>query len=132
MPTLYAGGNVILGPTGSTVATGEWYSIPANVNGSAMSFEAILQASSVGATAASTVIFQVSNTTIATSNGAQVGRTIALTCTTDLIAGGGSLVSSMAAQWKFVRALVNSLTTSTAGSAGTPAVRAVVTVGSVK
>jgi hypothetical protein len=38
----------------------------------------------------------------------------------------------MVSQWKFVRALVNSLTTSTAGSAGTPAVRAIVGVGSVK
>jgi hypothetical protein len=33
----------------------------------------------VGATAASTVIFQVSNSTLATSNGAMAGRTIALT-----------------------------------------------------
>jgi hypothetical protein len=130
MPTLFPGANTILGPTGSTVATGEWYSIPTQCD--RLSFEAILQASSVGATAASTVIFQVSNSTLATSNGAMAGRTIALTCTTDLITGGGSLVSSMVSQWKFVRALVNSLTTSTAGSAGTPAVRAIVGVGSVK
>lgn len=129
MPTLYPGANTILGPTGSTVATGEWYQIPTNCD--RLTFEAILQASSVGATCASTVIFQVSNSTLATSNGAQAGRTVALSATTDLICGGGTLVSSMVGQWKYVRAVVNSLTTSTAGSAGTPAVRAIVGIGKV-
>ena len=125
MPLLNAGSNNIFNSTaGSTAKVGDWYRIEPNLTN--LSVQAILTASSVGATAGSTVNFEFSNTTTVSSNSAINGRAVALTCTTDMVSGGGSLISSMVAAWKFVRVSMASLTTSTAGSNGSPAVQAFV------
>lgn len=114
MPVLYPGSKIL--DTSSTAATGDWYAIDSRY--SELTWHAVLFASSVGATAASTVTIQLANTTAApASTAAQV---IALTCTTDTVGGGGTLAgSTLQGAWKYIRAL-SSLTTSTAGSAGTP------------
>ena len=118
MPVLFNGSNTILtSSAGSTAAVGDWYSVDGLTE---LSFQAILTASSVGATAGTTVHIEVSNTTAIAL--ATKGRTIGLTCTTDTVSDGGSLVSSMVGTWRYIRANLASLTTSTAGSAGSPSV----------
>lgn len=126
MPLLNLGGNQILASTaGSTNATGDWYSVN---NLQRLTAQAILTASSAGATAATTVYIEASNTTqiaIATKI-----ATFALTCTTNTVSDGAAMPTSLLGAWKYVRAVLNSLTTSTAGSAGSPAVTVWVGAGS--
>lgn len=126
MPLLTPGTAILASTAGSTAATGSWYTIPPHHRD--LSWQAVLTASSVGATAASTVTIQVSNTTsVAVTTSVQ---TMALTCTTDTVTNGGTLFgSTLQGQWKYIRALLGSLTTSTAGSAGSPAVTVYVNVG---
>lgn len=120
MPSLQPGANLIFTSTaGSTAKFGEWYAVG---NLTELTVHAVLAASTVGATAGSTVSLEVSNTGSTAYPLATKGRTIALTCTTDVVADGGSLQSSMVGAWKFVRVAMTSLTTSTAGSAGSPSV----------
>ena len=125
MPMLNGAAVITQSTAGTTIASGTWYQIPTNYGNPA--WQAILAASSVGATAGSTVTIEVSNTTaIAIST---IAQTIALTCTTDTVSAGGTLYgTTMLAAWKFIRANIASLTTSTAGSAGSPSVRVIVSV----
>jgi hypothetical protein len=116
MPVLFPGSKIFDSVAGATVATGDWYSIPAEYGD--LTWQAVLYASSVGATAGSTVTMQLSNTTAVAAVTAQ---TIALTCTTDTVSNGGGLAgTTMQGAWKYARAVLTSLTTSTAGSAGSP------------
>ena len=119
MPLLSIGSNLILTTTaGSTVSTGSWYTVPAEIGH--ITCQAILTASSVGATAGSTVYIEVANTTAIAA--ATRATTFALSCTTDVVSDGANFATSMQGAWKLVRARVASLTTSTAGSAGSPVV----------
>ena len=124
MPILGLGSNLIL-TAGTTVATGDWYTIPADMG--RITCQAVLTASSVGATAASTVYIEVSNTTLIAA--ATRATTFALSCTTDTVSDGANFATSMEGAWKLIRARVASLTTSTAGSAGTPSVKVYVAAG---
>lgn len=118
MALLYPGAQIFASTAGSTAATGSWYTIPTEYGD--LTWQAVLTASTVGATAGSTVTIQLSNTT---AIAAVTGQTIALTCTTDTVSNGGGLAgTTMQGAWKYVRAVLTSLTTSTAGSAGSPAV----------
>ena len=115
MPVINVSGT-ILDQSGTTAATGSWYSIPANYGNP--SWQAVLTASSVGATAGCTVYIEVANSTAAY---AVRVHTMALTCTTDTVSTGGTLVgSTYEGAWRLIRAVMNSMTTSTAGSAGSP------------
>jgi len=118
MPVLNGSGIIFTSTAGSTAATGTWYSIPQGWGRPAV--QAVLVASSVGATAGTTVTIEVSNTTAAAV--ATKLATIGLTCTTDTVSDGAGLSSSMVGGWRFIRAVLTSLTTSTAGSAGSPSV----------
>jgi hypothetical protein len=116
MPIINTSGT-ILSESGTTLAVGEWYAIPANFGNP--SWQLILEASSAGATAGTTVYIEVANT----NDDAYAVRvhTMALTCTTDTVSTGGSLAgSTYDGAWRLIRANMNSLTTSTAGSAGSP------------
>lgn len=124
MALINLGSNLIL-TAGTTVATGDWYTIPGNLGN--FTCQAVLTASSVGATAASTVYIEVSNTTAIAA--ATRATTFALSCTTDVVSDGAVFSTSMQGAWKLVRARVASLTTSTAGSAGTPSVAVYVSAG---
>lgn len=118
MPVLYPGSKILDSTAGSTAATGDWYTVPAEYGD--LTWQAVLVASSVGATAGSTITIQLSNSTAAAAVTAQ---TIGLTCTTDTVSNGGGLAgSTFQGAWKYVRAVLTSLTTSTAGSAGSPSV----------
>jgi len=119
--------NIFTSTAGSTTVVGDWYHVDQHFGN--LVFQAILTASSVGATAASSVSIEVSNSTaIAVATKA---RTFDLTCTTDVVSGGGSLVSSMVGAWKLIRANLVSLTTSTAGSTGSPSVTVTVGAGRI-
>jgi hypothetical protein len=125
MPVINGSEVITQSTAGTTLRAGTWYSIPSNFGNPA--WQAILTASSVGATAGSTITIEVSNSTqVAIST---IAQTIALTCTTDTVSAGGTLYgTTMLAAWRFIRANIASLTTSTAGSAGSPAVRVIVSV----
>ena len=119
MALLFTGSNTVLTTTaGSTVSTGSWYSIPPEL--SRLACQAVLAASSAGATAGTTVYIEVSNTTAIAA--ATRACTFALSCTTDTVSDGAVFSTTMNGAWKLVRARVASLTTSTAGSAGSPTV----------
>ena len=125
MPYLQTGGPTVIftSTAGTTSSAGSWYQVHPSIN--RLAFHVKQTTSSVGATAGSTTYIEVSNdgvTALATK-----GLTIGITATTDTVSDGGTFASSMQAQWAYIRANLNSLTTSTAGSAGSPAV--VVTVG---
>ena len=110
---------------GSTIATGSWYEILPTIG--ALAWQVKLQTSSAGATAATTVTIEVSNDSSLAL--ATVGQTIALTATTDAVSDGAVLASSMRGPWRYIRARMNSLTTSTAGSTGSPAVNVYMSAG---
>lgn len=119
---LEPGPNTIYTTTvGSTAGTGNWYRVPPWLG--RLSFQVTLLTASAGATAGTTTHIEVSN------DGSRPlltkGRTIDTQATTDAIVNGGALQSSMDAAWGWVRANVASLTTSTAGSAGSPSVTVV-------
>lgn len=104
---------------GTTNVVGDWVRIHPKLG--RLSFQAILIASSVGATASSSVHIEVSNDgfyPLATK-----ALTLSLTNTSTTYASdGGVLASTMDGTWQYVRANLQSLTTSTAGSAGNPQV----------
>lgn len=107
---------------GSTAGVGDWYRVPPRIG--KLSFQAILSASSVGATAASSASIEVTNSTaigLATK-----GRVFDLTATTDVVSDGGAFQSSMDAAWAWVRGKVTSLSSATAGSTGSPSVQIIV------
>ena len=117
------GSGTILSQSGTTNATGDWYHIPQNFGNPA--WQAVLTASSVGATAGTTIYIEVANST---AEYAVRVHTMALTCTTDTVSTGGSLAgSTYEGAWRLIRAVMNSMSSSTAGSAGSPS--AVVHVG---
>jgi hypothetical protein len=119
--------NILATTAGSTISVGQWYKVDPNVVRNGLAFQAILQASSVGATASSTVYIEVSNdgaTPLSTTPCLNLGLT---NTSTTFISAGGCLASSFAGAFAYVRANMTSLTTSTAGSAGSPSVN--VTVG---
>lgn len=107
---------------GSTLKVGNWFKVDPSVLHRDLAFQAVMTASSVGATASSTVNIEVSNDGVYPLSTA-AALIIALTNTsTTYISGGGCLPSSFAGSWGYIRANLSSLTTSTAGSAGSPAV----------
>ena len=113
MPVIHGGARIL--NSGSTAVTGDWYDIPHDYGNPA--WQAVLTNSSVGATAATSVYIEVANSTAAY---AVRVHSIALTCTTDTVSTGGTLAgSTYDGAWRKIRA-VSSLTTSTAGSSGTP------------
>ena len=124
--TLEPGPNTIYTTTvGSTAGTGSWYRVPPWLT--RLSVQFILNTSSAGATAGTTTHLEVSNDGVNAL--LTKGRTFDTQGTTDLIVNGGSLQSSMDAAWGWVRAKVASLTTSTAGSTGSPSVSVIVNAG---
>jgi hypothetical protein len=112
---------------GSTTETGDWFQVDQRFGN--LVYQVILSASSAGATAGTTVTIEVSNSTaVAVATAAQ---TFGLTCTTDTVSDGGTFATSMDGAWKLIRANMTSLTTSTAGSAGSPSVTVSVGAGRV-
>ena len=120
--------NIYTSTAGSTTETGDWFFIDQGFG--RLTFQAILTASSVGATAASSIAIEVSNTTAIAV--ATVAQTFDLSCTTDTVSDGGVFASSMDGAWKLIRARLASLTTSTAGSAGSPSVSVTVGAGPIR
>ena len=108
---------------GSTQTVGSWFEVHPSIT--RLGFQVILQTASAGATAGTTVFIEATNSTSYPAM-ATKGQTFAPIATTDLVSDGGMMVSSMQGQWRFLRANMNSLTTSTAGSAGSPSVTVVV------
>lgn len=107
---------------GSTAANGEWHKVDPNIVRRDLAFQAILIASSVGATASSSVGIELSNDG-ATPLSTAPALSFALTNTsTTYISAGGCLPSSFAGAFAYVRATLIGLTTSTAGSTGSPGV----------
>jgi len=122
MPVINGSGT-ILSQSGTTAATGDWHHIPGNFGNP--SWQLVLEASSAGATAGTTVYIEVANST---AEYAVRVHTMSLTCTTDTVSTGGSLAgSTYQGAWRLIRAVMNSMSSSTAGSAGSPS--AVVHVG---
>lgn len=111
------GGTIYESSENSTSATGNWCPL-ANV-GPHISIQAVLEASSAGATASSTIAVQVSNSPLVA---AATVKTFSLTCTTDTVTDSTVLTSGLLASWNYIRAVLTSLTTSTAGSEGYPKV----------
>lgn len=106
----------ILSQSGTTLAVGDWYQFPPGHGNP--TWQAVLEASSAGATAGTTIHIEVANST---AEYAVRVHTIALTCTTDTVSTGGSLAgSTYQGAWRMIRANMASMTTSTAGSAGSP------------
>lgn len=120
MPVIQTAGatNIFTVTAGSTSETGDWYHVDQHFGN--LVFQAILTASSAGATAATTVYIEASNST-AVPISTKIA-TLSLTCTTDTVSDGAAMPSSLNGAWKLIRANLNSLTTSTAGSAGSPSV----------
>ena len=118
---------------GSTSKAGDWYRVHPSIG--RLTWQATLNTSSAGATAGSTVYIEVSNTPTSETTGpvplATKGQTIALAGTTDAVSDGAVLASSMSGAWAWVRANMNSLTTSTAGTAGSPSVSVVMNAGMI-
>jgi len=107
---------------GTTATTGNWYRVDENVVRAGLAFQAVLTASSVGATATSSVGIEVSNDGVYPLSTAPA-LSISLTNTsTTYISNGGCLATSLAGAFYYVRANLVSLTSSTAGSTGSPAV----------
>lgn len=129
MPLIQTAGatQIFEATAGSTSETGEWYGIDQRFGN--LVWQVVLSASSAGATAATTVTIEVSNTTAVAV--ATVAQTFGLTCTTDTVSDGGTFATSMDGAWKYVRVNMTSLTTSTAGSAGSPAVTVTMSAGRV-
>lgn len=119
--------NIFTSTAGSTTVTGDWYHIDQHFGN--LVFQAILTASSVGATAASSIAIEVSNSTAVAV--ATVAQTFDLSCTTDTVSDGGTFATTMDGAWKLIRARLVSLTTSTAGSTGSPSVTVTVGAGRV-
>lgn len=108
---------------GSTSSVGSWYQIHPSLK--TLAIQSVLAVSSAGATAASTVFIEVTNSTAIGALATKM-LTVALTATTDLVSDGGCASSSMAGPWNFIRANLNGLTTSTAGSSLAPTVTVIV------
>src|SRR3972149_2148226 len=107
---------------GTTATTGNWYRVDENVVRAGLAFQAVLTASSVGATATSSVGIEVSNDGVYPLSTAPA-LSISLTNTsTTYISNGGCLATSLAGAFYYVRANLVSLTSSTAGATGGPAV----------
>lgn len=111
---------------GSTQTVGAWFAL--SPHAARMGFQAVLQTASAGATAGTTVFIEVANST-AYGALATKGQTIAIAATTDLVTEGAGFSSTMDRQWGYVRANMNSLTSSTAGSAGSPSVIVIANAG---
>jgi len=111
------GGTIFESAENSTAATGNWCQM-ANIDAN-ISIQAVLEASSVGATAGSTISVEVSNSP---SVRAFQVASFSLACTTDTVTDWTILGSTQLAKWNYIRAVMASLTTSTAGSAGYPKV----------
>ena len=104
----------------TTKSAGSWYQVHPSLRN--LTFQVVQTASSVGATASSTVYIEVTNSTAA-GRVATKWLTVALTGTTDTVTDGGSCTgTSMAGPWNYYRANLNSLSSSTVGSAGFPVV----------
>ena len=104
---------------GTTTVVGDWFRIHPKLG--RLSFHATLLASSIGATASSSVNIEVSNDGVYPL--ATKALTLSLTNTSTTYASdGGVLASTMDGTWQYVRANCASLTTSTAGSTGNPQV----------
>lgn len=119
--------NLLTSTAGSTAKTGEWFRVPPKLR--ALAFQVVQVTSSVGATASSTTFIQVSNDGV--NPIADNPITIALTGTTDTVSNGACFPTSYGGNWGWIRAKLNSLSSSTAGSVGSPSVTVSVCAGSV-
>lgn len=121
-----AGPTVLLqSSAGTTQTVGGWFRFAPHIANP--TFQVKQTSSSVGATAGSTTYIELSNdgvTPIATK-----GVTVSLTGTTDVVSDGAALPSSLNGSWLYLRANLQSLTTSTAGSAGAPSVTVTMNAG---
>jgi hypothetical protein len=116
-----SGPKVLLQSTaGTTLTVGSWFTVNPNVSN--YSFQVVLTGSSDVSTATASVSIQASNDGV--NPLPETIRTFAtLSLTTNTVTTGGSCTgSSMAGPWGYIRANLTSLTTSTAGSAGSPRV----------
>ena len=130
MPFIQTAGPVTLfaSSAGSTSATGSWYQVHPTLG--RLGIQVIGVASSAGATMGTTVFIDVTNSTAYASTAHAL--TFALTnSTTDFVSDFSGLPTTFERAWNFIRANMNSLTTSTAGSAGSPAVSVILNAGSV-
>lgn len=115
-----------IGPTliftstaGSTAATGSWWRVHPAIG--RIGIHVQLQTASAGATAGSTVAIEGSNSTAAGAMATKLQQ-FAMAGTTDNVNDGGGFTSSMDRAWQNIRVNMISLTSSTAGSAGSPSI----------
>lgn len=115
-----AQGQVIFQSTaGSTAKAGDWIRVHPGLH--RLAFQVVLQTASAGATAGTTVSIEGTNSTSYPALATKLQQFVPI-ATTDLVSDGGGLASSMDRQWAWIRANMISLTSSTAGSAGSPSV----------
>lgn len=128
MPMIHPGSvtTILQSTAESTTKTGDWYQI--HPNASRIAWQAVLTVSSAGATAGSTVYVEVANTTAVAV--ATKASSFVITATTDTVSDGGVFATTMLGAWKFMRVNMQSLSSSTAGSAGSPQLTVYVSAGS--
>lgn len=117
--------NLFTSTAGALVSVGAWKRVHPDVT--RMAFGITLAVSSVGATAGSSGVIEVSHDGITAVK--TPAQSFQISGTTDLVADGGAYASSMNGAWPYIRFNMQSLTASTAGSAGSPAVTVNVTPG---
>ncbi len=117
--------NIFSSTAGSTASVGAWKRVHHDVTRVGITIS--LQTASAGATAGTSGVIEFSHDGVTPLN--TKGQSFTLTGTTDLVADGGALVSSMNGAWPYIRFNMQSLSSSTAGSAGFPAVNVNVTPG---
>ena len=130
MPFLQTAGpvTILASSAGSTSSVGSWYQIHPAMG--RIGVQVIGVASSAGATMGTTVYIEVSNSTAYASSAKAL--TFNLTnSTTDYVSDFSGLPTTHERAWQFIRANMNSLTTSTAGSAGSPSVTVILNAGYV-
>ena len=130
MPFLQTAGPVTIfaSSAGSTSSVGSWYQVHPTLG--RLGIQVIGVASSAGATMGTTVFIDVSNSTAYASSSHAL--TFGLTnSTTDFVSDFAGLPTTFERAWQFIRANMNSLTTSTAGAAGSPSVSVIVNAGYV-
>lgn len=103
---------------GSTTTVGAWKQVHHDIT--RLTFAITLATASAGATAGTSGVIEVSHDGVTPLN--TKGQAFQLSATTDLVADGAVYTSSMNGAWPYLRYNMQSLSSSTAGSAGSPAV----------
>ena len=118
------------GGPGSTATAGDWFQVHPKINVKDIGFTCKLTGSSAVSTATATVSIEASN------DGTNAASTDLLTfsgitLTTNTVVLSGTIMSSFAGHYGYIRANVTSLTTSTAGSTSMNAPLVVVAAGTM-